>query len=50
VWGLHGYHECLVRLGKTSEAALVKQRLDLAAARADVPIAASCFCRLERVA
>lgn len=29
------------------EAGLIKQRLDMANARADVPIKASCFCRLE---
>jgi tetratricopeptide (TPR) repeat protein len=46
VWSLHGFHECLVRLGKRSEASIIKQRLDLAAARADVPIKSSCFCRL----
>ncbi len=46
VWSLHGYHECLQRLGWTQEAAVVKQRLDLTLARTDVPITASCFCRL----
>ena len=45
VWSLHGYHECLDRLGRTAEATIVKQRLDLAMARTDVPITASCFCR-----
>ena len=50
VWSLHGFHECLCRLGKTEEAALVKPRLDLALARADVPIKASCFCRLSHAA
>ncbi|HEU5326717.1 MAG TPA: hypothetical protein VFU78_01420 [Thermomicrobiales bacterium] len=45
VWSLHGYHECLVRQGKDDLAALIKGRLDLAAARADVPIVASCYCR-----
>lgn len=45
VWSLHGYHECLERLGKQEQAAMIKQRLDLAVARADVPIEASCFCR-----
>jgi tetratricopeptide (TPR) repeat protein len=45
VWSLHGLHECLVRLKRPEEAAMVKQRLDIAAARADVPIKASCFCR-----
>ena len=45
VWSLHGLHECLTRRGATAEAAIIKQRLDLAQARADVPIKASCFCR-----
>jgi tetratricopeptide (TPR) repeat protein len=45
VWALHGYHECLMRQGRFDEAAIIKQRLDLAAARADVPIQASCACR-----
>lgn len=44
VWSLRGLHDCLVRKGETAEARLIKQRLDLAAARADVPVAASCFC------
>lgn len=47
VWSLHGYHECLKRLGRTAEATIIGQQLDLAKARADVPIAASCACRLE---
>jgi tetratricopeptide (TPR) repeat protein len=46
VWSLHGYHECLATLGKTEAAAIVKQQLEGALARADVPIAASCFCRM----
>lgn len=50
VWGLHGYHECLMRLGKHDFCGIVKQRLDIAAARADVPIESSCFCRLETAA
>ena len=47
VWSLHGYHECLQRLGRTAEAALIGQQLELAKAHADVPIVASCACRLE---
>ena len=47
VWSLHGYHECLDRLGRREEATIIKQRLDLALARTDVPITASCFCRLS---
>jgi hypothetical protein len=50
VWSLHGFHECLTRLGKMAEAAIIKQRLDITAARADVPIKASCFCRLTAAA
>ncbi|MES5819925.1 hypothetical protein [Streptomyces sp. RG80] len=48
VWALHGFHECLVRLGKTGEARIVAQQLKIAVAQADVPIEASCFCRLDR--
>ena len=47
VWSLSGYHECLERLGKDSLAAIIKQRLEIARARADVPVKASCFCRLH---
>ena len=50
VWSLHGLHECLTRRGETVEAAHIKQHLDIAVARADVPIEASCFCRLESAA
>ena len=46
VWSLHGYVECLKQLGRDDEAAAVQTRLDLAMARADVPITASCFCRV----
>ena len=47
VWSLHGYHECLERLGHRAEAAIVGQRLRIAMARTDVPVTASCFCRLN---
>ena len=50
VWALHGYYECLTRLGKDAEAKMIKQRLDLAVARADVPIYASCACRMSAAA
>ena len=46
VWSLHGYHECLTRLGKDEQAAIVGQQLKVAAAYADTPIRSSCFCRL----
>lgn len=47
VWSLHGLHECLVKTGQDGEARIIKQRLDIANARADEPIKASCFCRLQ---
>jgi tetratricopeptide (TPR) repeat protein len=47
VWSLHGYHESLTRLGKHEQAAIVMQQLKIAAARADVPIRSSCYCRLS---
>ncbi len=47
VWSLHGYHECLQRLGRAAEAVIIGQQLELLTARADVPILASCACRLE---
>jgi tetratricopeptide (TPR) repeat protein len=50
LWSLHGLHECLVRRGEKVESVLIKQRLDLAQARAEVPIKASCFCRQTAMA
>jgi tetratricopeptide (TPR) repeat protein len=47
VWSLHGLHECLVRRGDKIEAPLIKARLDLAQARTEVPIRASCLCRRQ---
>ena len=45
VWALHGYAECLHRLGETEEAAVASQRAHEALANADQTITASCFCR-----
>ncbi len=45
IWSLHGLHECLIRRGETTEARHIKLQLDKAAARATVPIHASCYCR-----
>jgi tetratricopeptide (TPR) repeat protein len=45
VWSLHGYHECLTRLGRTAEATILQPQLKLALEIADVPIQSSCFCR-----
>lgn len=47
VWALHGYHECLMKLGRKDEAAIIQPQLRLALAVADVDISSSCFCRLE---
>lgn len=47
VWSLHGYHECLMRLGDDRAARIVERQLTLALARADVPIEASCYCRRQ---
>ncbi|WP_246182933.1 hypothetical protein [Mycolicibacterium grossiae] len=47
LWSLHGYAECLRRLGRDAEAAIIGQQLAFAAARADVPVRASCACRME---
>jgi tetratricopeptide (TPR) repeat protein len=47
VWSLHGYHECLQRLGRADEAAQLKPQLDQLVAAADVEINSSCFCRLH---
>ncbi len=46
VWSLHGFHECLTRLGRDAEAAIIRPRLDLALARTDVDVNASCYCRM----
>ncbi len=46
-WSLHGLVECLERLGENRQARLFGSRLNLAKARADVPINASCACRLQ---
>ena len=47
VWALHGLAECLMRQNKDLELNLISQNLDLAMGRADIPIKASCFCRLH---
>ncbi|WP_121065119.1 tetratricopeptide repeat protein [Chachezhania antarctica] len=44
VWSLRGLHDCLKARGETMEIVQVGQRLDLALARADRAVAASCFC------
>lgn len=46
VWALHGYHECLVKLRRTSDAQKTGEKLAMAIQIADVPVRSSCFCRL----
>jgi len=50
LWSLHGLHECLTRRGETVEALHIKQQLDRALARAEVPVHASCYCRQQAAA
>jgi tetratricopeptide (TPR) repeat protein len=45
LWSLHGYVECLLKTGNIEDAKTMKKRLDLAGARADVTVNASCYCR-----
>jgi tetratricopeptide (TPR) repeat protein len=47
IWSLHGYHECLLRLGRSDEAAVLAPQLEHGLAAADVAINSSCFCRLH---
>jgi len=44
LWALRGLLDCLDRRGETAEATLIRQRVDFAAARADLPVSVSCFC------
>ena len=44
LWAMRGLLDCLDRRGETVEATLIRQRVELAAARADVPVSVSCFC------
>lgn len=46
VWSLHGYHECLHRMGRCDEADALRPELSAAMEQASVPITASCFCRV----
>lgn len=50
LWSLHGLHECLTRRGETVESVIIKQQLDLALARAEVQVHASCYCRRRAAA
>jgi tetratricopeptide (TPR) repeat protein len=50
LWALRGLLDCLERRGETAEAALIRQRVEFAIARADVPVSVSCFCAVGRAA
>lgn len=47
VWALHGYQECLLKLGNKHEARRQAPQLKHVLAYADVPIKSSCFCRID---
>jgi tetratricopeptide (TPR) repeat protein len=44
LWALRGLLDCLDRRGETAEARQIRQRVEFAAARADLPVSVSCFC------
>lgn len=47
VWALHGYIECLQRLGKVDVVANWQSKLDEALRYTDVSITSSCACRID---
>lgn len=49
IWALHGYHECLMKLGRTAEARIIAPMLKTAQALADVEVTSSCYCRRPEV-
>ena len=49
VWALHGYHECLQRLGRHQEAAEIAPLLTAALSRSDTRIESSCHCRMRNL-
>ena len=44
VWALLGLHRCYMATAQVNEARLIKPQLDIALARADKVLYASCFC------
>ncbi|KAJ9115351.1 hypothetical protein QFC24_007016 [Naganishia onofrii] len=50
VWALTGAYECLMKLGRTREASIIRPLLRTATATADVDIKVSCFCRIDDIA
>ena len=45
VWALQGLVECVEHVGDANEHRLLRQRLEFAKSRADVPIESACYCR-----
>jgi tetratricopeptide (TPR) repeat protein len=45
IWALHGYYECLQRLGRHQQAESIKPRLDELTHNSDIEINSSCCCR-----
>jgi len=50
VWALRGLLDCLERRGAHAEAAQIRPRVEIAAARADMAVSASCFCARRNAA
>ena len=50
LWALRGLLDCLERRSETAEARLIRQRVEFAAARADLPVSVSCFCARGKAA
>ncbi|MEM8795174.1 MAG: hypothetical protein AAGE61_06375 [Pseudomonadota bacterium] len=50
IWALQGLYECLERRGEAVEIIHIRQQLDIARARAEIPVTVSCFCRRHRTA
>ena len=47
LWALHGLAEAYRRSGRIADAQNLERKYQLASTRADVPVAASCFCRTQ---
>ena len=45
IWSLHGYHECLLRLGREQQARRIRPILEALIKQADIDITSSCCCR-----
>ncbi|HKD47894.1 MAG TPA: hypothetical protein VKB67_09420 [Rhizomicrobium sp.] len=50
LWALRGLLDCLERRGELKEAEQIRQRVEIAAARADEPVPVSCFCARRNAA